>query len=219
MRLHLITETVLFVQLVAVASAACYYPNGDIAPNDTPCQDDTDNAVCCGQGYACLSNGICQATGEELQKPYATEFVRGACTDKLFRSSKCPLFCIDPDIDYVEGGMGLKKCANTDKDMYYCINDNKDDVDCENGEGVLYFAGKVGCHKRQLGLMMSLTTFSRAYRNSLCSHYYWGGPNLGHRIINTFHISLCQQHRQLVFRIRGTNSSSHKHRRWGRLPR
>lgn len=175
---------ILFAQLASIASAACYYPNGDIAPNDTPCQDDTDNAVCCGQGYACLSNGICQATGKELQKPDATVFVRGSCTDRFFRSSKCPLFCIDPDIDSVNGGAGLEKCANTEKDMYYCINDNQDDVSCEDGEGVLYFAGKVGFVKQQLWLFFWLTAFAGAYRNSYYPYHHRGGPDLDCQIIN-----------------------------------
>ncbi|KAL2156840.1 hypothetical protein VTH06DRAFT_4076 [Thermothelomyces fergusii] len=119
--------------------AACYYPSGLQAPNDTPCRDDTPHSTCCGQGYACLSNGICQATGEELQKPGATEFVRGSCTDKQWRSSSCPLFCITEDYDYLDGGMGMMKCENTSDDMYFCINGQESS--CEDQYNVLYFPG------------------------------------------------------------------------------
>jgi hypothetical protein len=62
--------------LVLNARAACYYPNGRLAPNDVPCQDDTAHTTCCGLGYACLSNGICKVTSESLGK------LRGSCTDQ-----------------------------------------------------------------------------------------------------------------------------------------
>lgn len=85
---------------------------------------------------------FCQATGDELQEPGATEYVRGGCTDKSFRSSSCSLICIDPDLDNVAGGHGLGKCENTQSDMYYCINGDLDNVDCTSGNGILFFAGK-----------------------------------------------------------------------------
>jgi hypothetical protein len=122
--------------------AACYFPSGKLAVNNIPCRDDTPNAACCGQGYACLSNGICQATGEELQKPGATEFVRGSCTDKEWRSSSCPLFCIEQDVDFLDGGNGIFKCQNTTEDLYFCINkQSATEASCEEKEKVLFFPG------------------------------------------------------------------------------
>lgn len=125
------------------AQAACYYPSGRIAPNDIPCRDDTPHAACCGQGYACLSNGICQATGEELQAPGASEFVRGACTDREWRSSSCPLFCIEEDVDFLDGGNGIFKCGDTAEDLYYCINTRtvEETGICEERRDVLFFPG------------------------------------------------------------------------------
>src|SRR2546421_8865669 len=35
------------------ASAACYFPDGSIAAQDTPCSSN-GNSTCCGNGYACL---------------------------------------------------------------------------------------------------------------------------------------------------------------------
>ncbi|KAL2257935.1 hypothetical protein VTK26DRAFT_8946 [Humicola hyalothermophila] len=122
--------------------AACYYPSGQIAPNDTPCRDDTEHATCCGQGYACLSNGICQATGEEQLKDGATEFVRGSCTDRRWRSSSCPLFCIEEGVDFLDGGNGIFKCPNTTEDLYFCINRlSGADATCDNKRNLLFFAG------------------------------------------------------------------------------
>ncbi|KAL2176966.1 uncharacterized protein P884DRAFT_29605 [Thermothelomyces heterothallicus CBS 202.75] len=126
-------------RLLPGTRAACYYPSGLQAPNDTPCRDDTPHATCCGPGYACLSNGICQATGEELKKPGASEFVRGSCTDKTWRSSNCPLFCINEEYDYLDGGTGIAKCENTSNDLYVCIDGQESS--CEEGINVLYFPG------------------------------------------------------------------------------
>ncbi|KAF6824851.1 hypothetical protein CPLU01_10617 [Colletotrichum plurivorum] len=119
--------------------AACYYPNGSISPNDTPCRDDTAESTCCGTGYACLANGMCQATGKELQKEGATELVRGACTNRSWRSSSCPLFCINPETDNVGGGIGVGRCTGTTEELYYCINVVMDQVNCRGKKNVLFF--------------------------------------------------------------------------------
>ncbi|KAL7942764.1 hypothetical protein V8C42DRAFT_330312 [Trichoderma barbatum] len=136
----------LLIVLALRANALCYYPDGTPAPGDVPCSDSTQNAVCCGTGYACLSNGICQATGDELQKPGASEFVRGSCTDKTFRSSSCPSFCGAPGVDNVSGGEGMAKCKNTKQDLYWCINQVNIDLQqtqdpCENANAVVFFPG------------------------------------------------------------------------------
>lgn len=120
------------------ALAICYFPDGSVAA-DTPCQDGTDPSVCCGSGYACLANGICKATGKELQKSDATIFVRGSCTDKTWRSSKCPLFCIDQNNG---GGAGIMQCQNTLEDLFYCAGLDSSRVDCSAKKGVLFFQRK-----------------------------------------------------------------------------
>ncbi|KAK1997244.1 hypothetical protein LX36DRAFT_636529 [Colletotrichum falcatum] len=132
----------LIFSLSSRAHGVCYYPDGSIAPNDTPCQDRTAESVCCGQGYACLSNGMCQATGRELQKGGATELVRGACTDRSWRSSSCPLFCINPETDNVAGGIGVGKCQGAVEELYYCINAVQDRVNCTAKQNVLFFQRK-----------------------------------------------------------------------------
>jgi hypothetical protein len=96
---------------IQLASAQCYYPDGSISTGDTPCTS-TGNSTCCGSGYACLSNRICMATGDEAQKPDASLYVRGSCTDPTWKSASCPLFCISSH-DLLSGGMGIAKCPNT----------------------------------------------------------------------------------------------------------
>ncbi|KAH0493444.1 hypothetical protein TgHK011_000112 [Trichoderma gracile] len=136
----------LLALLLTQSNALCFYPDGTPAPGDVPCTDSTANSVCCGTGYACLSNGICQATGDELKKPGASEFVRGSCTDKTFRSSACPSFCGTPGQDNVGGGEGMAKCDNTKQDLYWCINaanialQEKEDP-CGDQDAVVFFPG------------------------------------------------------------------------------
>jgi hypothetical protein len=140
---------VLLLSLIAATDAVCYYPNGNVSPQDTPCQDTTAHSTCCGQGYACLSNRICMATGDELQKPGASLYVRGACTDPTWRSSECPNFCVNPDPpfrDNVAGGHGIAKCPGT-KDIYRCIDGAASD--CGTQQNVLVFQGE---HRQQHGI-------------------------------------------------------------------
>ena len=137
------TLRVLAALLVAVSfplsAAICYYPNGDASPQDVPCRDDTDDSTCCGPGYACLTNNICMATGLERQIPNAAKYDRGSCTDKSWRSSQCPNFCVNAAHgDTLNGGIGIAKCPGP-KDMYYCMDGFP--FDCTSGDNVLSFAG------------------------------------------------------------------------------
>src|SRR5271168_3571089 len=120
-------------------SATCYYPDGSIAATDTPCSS-SGNSTCCGSGYACLSNRICMATGDEAQKPDASLYVRGSCTDQSWKDASCPLFCIGSD-DLLSGGMGIAKCPNTTLDEYYCIDSGDSSVNCAAQFNVFEFPG------------------------------------------------------------------------------
>lgn len=145
-RLGVLTLVLAIFSTWPEAHAACYYPNRQVAPNDIPCRDDTPHAACCAPGYACLSNGICQATGQEQGGPNPSEFVRGACTDESWRNSNCPLFCIEEGVDFLGGGNGIAKCDNTSDDSYYCINiRSSGQATCENRGKVLFFPGMLRC--------------------------------------------------------------------------
>jgi hypothetical protein len=41
-------------------SEACYFPDGIQATDNTPCYKNGTVSVCCGPGFTCLSNGLCQ---------------------------------------------------------------------------------------------------------------------------------------------------------------
>ena len=75
-----------------VQAVACYYPNGELSPNDTPCYNNRAVSVCCGQGYACLDNGICKVV-IDTNVANDIQYLRGSCTDQLFGPG-CPQFCI-----------------------------------------------------------------------------------------------------------------------------
>ena len=126
--------------LFPAVSAICWFPDGSPAAQDTPCTSD-GLTTCCGQGYACLSNRICKATGEEIRKPGASLFVRGSCTDKSWNNPNCPLFCVTSDVDNVSGGQGIGKCVNTSSDIYYCINSRQNQVNCSSKQNILSFQG------------------------------------------------------------------------------
>ncbi|PNY24999.1 Uncharacterized protein TCAP_05081 [Tolypocladium capitatum] len=129
----------LVVVLATCPSASyslCYFPDGSIATQDTPCRDDTPQSTCCGQGYACLSNNICMATGSVPKTLGASAYVRGSCTDKSWRNGACPNFCADPATDNVKGGEGMGRCEH-DARLFHCINSKK--PDCDKAENILVF--------------------------------------------------------------------------------
>jgi hypothetical protein len=71
-----------------------------------------------------------------------TTYVRGSCTDPTWSDPNCPSFCVSPaHQDAADGGMGIKKCDNTDKDRYYCNDNNTAKVDCAANLNVLNFEG------------------------------------------------------------------------------
>lgn len=89
--------SVLFNLIATVRSQrTCYYPDRSIAVNDQPCRPDA-NSPCCSSGWSCLENGICERTSlADRFNPNVTDYNygRGSCTDRTWRSSECPLFCI-----------------------------------------------------------------------------------------------------------------------------
>jgi hypothetical protein len=81
------------------------------------------------------------ATGDELKKAGATKYVRGSCTDQSWRSSECPQFCIDPNVNDLTGGNGIGKCLGTTQDMYYCTGTGNTDNNCSASQNPLIFQG------------------------------------------------------------------------------
>lgn len=85
----------LFCCCVDFVAAICYYPDRSLSPQDVPCSDSEGESNCCGPGYACLSNKVCrQAHRDDNGNIIKYTYGRGSCTDRNWRSSACPSFCI-----------------------------------------------------------------------------------------------------------------------------
>jgi hypothetical protein len=130
---------------ISPVSSVCYYPNGDVTPNDVPCSDSTTESVCCSLGYVCLSNGICMKSNNPLAASSSSTYVRGSCTDQTWRSSFCPNFCVNPNApfqDDIAGGEGMARCPDTTIDMYYGVDFDTSAVNCTSQQNVIKFEGK-----------------------------------------------------------------------------
>ena len=135
-----------FVSLLAlgiisfpVCTPICYYPDGiHAAPQDVPCNGGSSNSVCCGPGYACLSNQICMRNNDTLDNLSSETYVRGSCTDPKWLSASCPSFCTGNQV----GGEGMKKCEDSDEDSYCCLQGSECTSKCDNGSVIIRFQGE-----------------------------------------------------------------------------
>lgn len=55
--MHPLIVPMLLCFLSRAIAATCYYRNGSIAYDDTPC---SDSPMCCRVGDACMTNGLCR---------------------------------------------------------------------------------------------------------------------------------------------------------------
>ena len=91
--LFLVASVSLFQSVSA--GSACYYPNGDLNPDDVPCNPSADVSVCCGRGWTCLSNGVCMLSQDSSVGSISRigSTYRTSCTDRSWNSPACPSFC------------------------------------------------------------------------------------------------------------------------------
>nr|POE66167.1 hypothetical protein CFP56_54429 [Quercus suber] len=111
---------VLSLIALPIKAQTCYYPNGDIALDDIPCNATTSESTCCGPTYACLSNNICMETSLTPGSSGSTTYI--------------------PARDDTAGGEGIAKCPDTKFDLYYCIDGAPSN--CSVYENILSFTGK-----------------------------------------------------------------------------
>lgn len=129
----------IFASLLAVVRARCWFPDGQtVAAQDVPCHS-TGNSTCCGQGWACLSNNICEKTS--YAQGAGSQYVRGSCTDPTWNDANCPNFCDSPAIgDNQQGGIGMSPCPNSDLE-WVCQDSAGSTANCEATLGVVVFQG------------------------------------------------------------------------------
>lgn len=95
-RMNARLETMALVTLAFLnqrSHATCWFPNGNVAGDDTPCTDlnvTGDGYVpCCGPGRTCLPDRLCSSI------PGEDSFLsRGSCTDKSWTDPNCPKACL-----------------------------------------------------------------------------------------------------------------------------
>ncbi|KAK8245234.1 hypothetical protein HDK77DRAFT_247477 [Phyllosticta capitalensis] len=109
----------------------CYYPDG-IQSKGLPCFPDQAVSPCCGRGFICLSNGLCEP-GSELRRTYQYKIYRSACTDASWNSSSCPSVCIGSS-DNLDSGQGLAACGTNGS---YCCGRGYDC--CANASNIFNY--------------------------------------------------------------------------------
>jgi hypothetical protein len=85
---------------IILASATCYFRNGDVAPNAwKPCNINAtgvtnSHSACCdtGNNDVCLQSGLCLYPGSAFGNGFSLFFANG-CTDKNLQDSSCQTFC------------------------------------------------------------------------------------------------------------------------------
>ncbi|KJX98585.1 hypothetical protein TI39_contig403g00011 [Zymoseptoria brevis] len=78
-----LNHLLLALHLAQSVSSTCYYPDGTIERNHTPCNTSTSISACCRTDSLCINDGLCLDGANAY---------RGSCTDKSW-SSDCPAYC------------------------------------------------------------------------------------------------------------------------------
>lgn len=82
----------LIQPLCWAAGPSCYRLDRAYSPDDAPCNPSATESTCCGDGWACLDNGLCLSTIDSPRiKPNI--FSQGSCTDASWKSNKCANPC------------------------------------------------------------------------------------------------------------------------------
>lgn len=143
--------------------APCFFPNSTAAAADmAPCGGagaDTTHSHCCNQGWACLSNGLCMAAGQDPAQLAGATLVRGACTDQTWTSPDCPRWCTNAeDLDDLNVPQPIAACQAV-PGAFYCANSD-DAADCDEEEEVIRFSGTFSpSNSLSVLFLFSTTTF------------------------------------------------------------
>lgn len=86
-------------------SQTCFWPDGDLALDNFPCNPSADASFCCQVGSICSTNQLCI-------DEYGT-YRRGSCTDASWDSASCPKFCTT-EVN------GTHSDAGSYEDLLYC---------------------------------------------------------------------------------------------------
>ncbi|KAF5005326.1 hypothetical protein FDECE_8222 [Fusarium decemcellulare] len=127
------TFLAILASVSLVDAQTCFYPGGKEAVDDIPCRTDTDASACCAAGYMCISNGLCQSTGEAN----TGNFARGSCTQQDWDSTDCPNYCIE---ESTGGGADVTRCQGY-TDRYFCPASSNAKEACNDSDKYLVIQG------------------------------------------------------------------------------
>ncbi|KAH6706179.1 hypothetical protein EV126DRAFT_398444 [Verticillium dahliae] len=120
---------------------------------------DTTHSHCCNQGWACLSNGLCMAAGQDPAQLAGATLMRGACTDQTWTSPDCPRWCTNAeDLDDLNVPQPIAACQAV-PGAFYCANSD-DAADCDEEEEVIRFSGGAPSAVTTIGVSPTSTSDS-----------------------------------------------------------
>ena len=76
--------------IIAASNNGVCYDIDEVQTSDLACDSEAEVSVCCGFGFTCLTNGLCETYN---QTDSWTGFWTGGCTDVTWTSSVCPKMC------------------------------------------------------------------------------------------------------------------------------
>ena len=111
-----LTSLTLFASL-AIAQM-CHFPDQETISGDTVCFPNLQYSPCCGNGYDCTTQGLCQNG--------AAFFVRGSCSDRSWSSPDCPQLCLDVynNGENLDAGNVIWPCTGSTYEGFYYCNSN-----------------------------------------------------------------------------------------------
>ncbi|SMR43107.1 unnamed protein product [Zymoseptoria tritici ST99CH_1A5] len=114
-----VNHLLLALHLARLASSTCYFPDGTIERNHTPCNTSTSISACCRTDSLCINDGLCLDGANAY---------RGSCTDKGW-SSDCPAYCRN---EVPQTGVTIVSCDARAK-TYACNVADLGKRGCESG--------------------------------------------------------------------------------------
>ena len=100
----------LFGPSFIVFAQSCYFPNGVLAPNFTPCDGTARVSHCCKNAEACLTSGLCYGSDDH-------SINIGTCTDENWNDSNCFQSCPRTSGELIITKSWLRCCLKTSKSM------------------------------------------------------------------------------------------------------
>ena len=124
--------------LTSVVQADCYWPDGEVNLEHSPCFGDSGyDGLCCRTHDYCLENHVCQSSN-----PLDPGYYRGSCFVPDFSvGTSCPNFCLTGEGVNLTGEEKMFKCLSRD-DWWFCEDPFGDTADCDTGTNIISLSGK-----------------------------------------------------------------------------